>query len=460
MGMPSSSEFVTLCQTQVSLVASLGASISVVYLTEDWMDQSHHKLIPVATYPETPMAWLDEQVTLSLPPDSQTVKLIPKFSILNPTDCSNPSNSVTVELYPESKTNSSHSANNSDVEQPQQKIVIPLVHQDVVMGFLVTGREDRPWNEQEQHQLQGIAHSLAAACTLDRRLSWLSSRYEQQQQVQTQQYQTLQSLLHQLKSPLTALKTFGKLLRRRFLPGDKNHKIADSIIRESDRIKELLQQVDQTLEVADTQYHLPSESDRADVSDSDGPELDRSLNLNSSVVPALLPAAQLTESVRLETVLQPLLISANAVAQERQLRCLTNLPPKLPPVQANRQALREILSNIVDNALKYTPCGGIIEVQVQLNSTQLGIGISDTGPGIPESDLDHLFERGYRGVQADGEISGTGLGLAIAQDLIQQMQGKIEVFSPQNPNWTSQMSLGKTTLYPGTTFVVWLQLWK
>ncbi|MGB3534640.1 MAG: GAF domain-containing sensor histidine kinase [Microcoleaceae cyanobacterium] len=449
--MPTSSEFVTLCQTQVSIVASLGASLSVVYLTEDWVDETHHKLIPVATYPETSEDRSSDLAIVSLPQNHFSTALIAL-------DDSNFSNAVTVDLCMESPPDSSHWVNNPDLEQ--QKIVIPLVYQDVVMGFLVTGREDRPWNEQEQHQLQGIAHSLAAACTLDRRFQWLSSRYKQQQQVQTQQYQTLQSLLHQLKSPLTALKTFGKLLRRRFLPGDKNQKIAESIIRESDRIKELLQQVDQTLEVADTQYHLPSESDIADVCDEDLPELSGCLNLTSSVVPALLPAAELTESVRFETVLQPLLISANAVAEERQLRCLINLPPNLPPVQANRQALREILSNILDNALKYTPTGGIIEVQVQMNSTQLGIGISDTGPGIPESDLEHLFERGYRGVQADGEISGTGLGLAIAKHLIEQMQGKIEVFSPQSPDWTSQMSLGKTTLYPGTTFVVWLPLSK
>jgi signal transduction histidine kinase len=135
-----------------------------------------------------------------------------------------------------------------------------------------------------------------------------------------------------------------------------------------------------------------------------------------------------------------------------------NLPSNLPLIQANPQALREVLSNILDNALKYTPAGGIIEIQVRLNANQLGVGISDTGPGIPQTDLEHLFERGYRGVQAAGEISGTGLGLAIARDLIQHMQGNIQVFSPKHPDWISSISAKSTELYPGTTFVVWLKL--
>lgn len=447
MGIPTSSEFVSLCQTQVSLAASLGASLSVVYLTEDWTDQTHQKLIPVATYPETSGARRGAQAILSLPQDRQSTVLIPL-------DNSSASNAVTVELCTPSRSESTDAVDDSSLEQ--QKIVIPLVYQDVVMGFLVTGREDRPWNSQEQHQLQGIAHSLAAACTLDHRFQWLTRRYEQQQQVQAQQYQTLQSLLHQLKSPLTALKTFGKLLRRRFLADDKNYQIASSIIQQSDHIQDLLQQVDQTVEAGDAQYHLSSDSDMIDSADHEDEELNPSLNINASAVPALLPATELTESVCLESVLQPLLTSANAVAEERQLRCLIHLPPNLPPIQANSQALREILSNLLDNALKYTPAGGQIEVQVQLISDLLGVGISDTGFGIPSQDLEHLFERGYRGVQAGGEISGTGLGLAIARDLVEQMQGKIEVYSPRNPQWTTQISSAQSSLYPGTTFVVWL----
>jgi signal transduction histidine kinase len=92
----------------------------------------------------------------------------------------------------------------------------------------------------------------------------------------------------------------------------------------------------------------------------------------------------------------------------------------------------------------------------------LAIAISDTGPGIPPQDLEHLFERHYRGVQAATAIPGSGLGLAIAKELIEQMQGEIEVFSPAQSVWTKQNSdlINQTedNRGKGTTFIVWLSL--
>jgi signal transduction histidine kinase len=76
--------------------------------------------------------------------------------------------------------------------------------------------------------------------------------------------------------------------------------------------------------------------------------------------------------------------------------------------------------------------------------------ISDSGCGIPAQDLERIFERSYRGVQANTEIPGTGLGLAIAHDLITQMGGSIEAFSP------ALVSDGLGTVSGGSTFVVQL----
>ncbi|WP_445240548.1 sensor histidine kinase [Microcoleus vaginatus] len=140
----------------------------------------------------------------------------------------------------------------------------------------------------------------------------------------------------------------------------------------------------------------------------------------------------------------------------------------MPPVRANDRALREVLSNLIDNALKYTPAGRQIYIKVRYKAADgdragysqlpaIAVAVSDTGSGIPPQDLEHLFERHYRGEKAQTEIPGTGLGLAIARDLVRQMQGEIEVFSPVNPEWLP--SAETNLLYPtdrGTTFVVWL----
>ncbi|MGL4619252.1 MAG: sensor histidine kinase, partial [Chroococcidiopsis sp.] len=127
-----------------------------------------------------------------------------------------------------------------------------------------------------------------------------------------------------------------------------------------------------------------------------------------------------------------------------------DLPPNLPAVRAHLRELREVLSNLLDNAIKYTPPGGKIYVQAGLERDNFqGIAISDTGVGIPPQDLERIFDRHYRGRQADSDIPGTGLGLAIAKALIEQMQGTIEVFSPALWHPTPESS-------GGTTFIVWL----
>jgi signal transduction histidine kinase len=147
--------------------------------------------------------------------------------------------------------------------------------------------------------------------------------------------------------------------------------------------------------------------------------------------------------------LHPLLDSAAAIAQTRQLDFQAQIPPELPPVQADPQALQETFSNLIDNALKYTPVGQSVQIEVSRDpqTQQQAIAVQDTGPGIPTADLPYLFERHYRGVQSAGEIPGTGLGLAIAQDLIQQMHGTLSVISPSDP---------KNLTHPGSKFVVCL----
>jgi signal transduction histidine kinase len=349
--------------------------------------------------------------------------------------------------------------------QQQRQIVLPLIHEGVVMGLLVTSREDQPWNEREIAQIERIAHTLTLAYILDKRSQWLEQKYRQQQLLQAQQQDLLDNLLHQLRNPLTALRTFGKLLLRRLLPKDANRDIANSIIRESDRLQELLLQMERATDPDAGEPALPPATSAADRQPTMGGPL------------PLLPASPL-ESRSVAEVLQPLLLSAAAIAGERQLTLKAHIPLDLPPVLCHPKALPEVLSNLIDNALKYTPAGGQIYISAgdrqqakaagELPATgdnfspplhpsqMIAIAISDTGPGIPPQDLQRLFQRHYRGVQAQTEIPGTGLGLAIAKDLLEQMQGEIEVFSPALSRWLPTDSPQLPGTGPGTTFVVWL----
>lgn len=435
--MSASSDFVALCREQIALLTQgLGASLSVVYLTQEFVEapNSEAKLIPVVVYPETAALQPGQEIAeatlgnvLILP--QQREKLL----------------AAGIESPISSQETATADAN-EESQIGEHQIVLPLIHEGVMMGLLVTARDDRAWNEQEQSEIQNIVQTLAIACILDQRRAWLQHQLHQQQLLQEQQRDLLDNLLHQFRNPLTAIRTFGKLLFKRLRSGDPNREVGANIVRESDRLQELLKQFDQVIDW--------TEADLSPLSLSEN-EVFVEATVQQEAKPALLlpGIGDTITNCDVADLLTPLLISTKAIAQERNLQIKTEIPQKIPLVKVNIKALQEVFSNIIDNALKYTPANGKIYIQVgQKKANFLGIAISDTGPGIPPEDLARLGERHYRGVQAQTEIPGTGLGVAIAKQLTQQMQGEIEIFSP------AINSTIATPDAPGTTFMIWLPL--
>src|SRR5262249_33759681 len=99
-------------------------------------------------------------------------------------------------------------------------------------------------------------------------------------------------------------------------------------------------------------------------------------------------------------------------------------------VMGEQEALTQILDNLVDNAIKYTPQSGELWIRTRANENHVFIEVEDTGIGIPESDLDRVFERFYRVDKGRSrQVGGTGLGLSIVKHLVGAMHGKVEVRS-------------------------------
>ena len=437
---PTSSEFIALCREQVCfLTRGLGAASSVVYLSDRPFDRDGGKLVPVAIEPETDTHWADGGEALELPPQKHHTKGAP---LLLPA-------SLDRRLSP---ADFEHPKEGHQVWLEGYQIVRPLTHEEAILGFLVTRRQDRPWIDREQEQIESVARTLTLACVLDRRAQWWEESYQQQQHVRDRQRDLFDNLLHQLRNPLSALKIFGKLLLKRLKPGDASQNFVQNMLQESEHIQELLQQFEQVLDESPAERLLPGEV--------------REIATVATLAeePISLPAAgDRVESVSLSGILEPAIASARAIASDRQLQLSDRIPTNLPQVKVNPLALREVIDNLIDNALKYTPSGGCICIEAGIEDTAappqyLLLAISDTGLGIPPEDLEHLFERRYRGVQAQGDIPGTGLGLAIVRDSLTQMGGRIEVFSPPRHPWLNP----NFPVSPprGTTFVVSLPVAK
>jgi two-component system phosphate regulon sensor histidine kinase PhoR len=108
----------------------------------------------------------------------------------------------------------------------------------------------------------------------------------------------------------------------------------------------------------------------------------------------------------------------------------SGVPPTGIVAWADEEAVSQILDNLVDNALKYTPEGGRISVRCRADNGQVCLEVEDTGIGIAEADLPRIFERFYRVDKARSrEMGGTGLGLAIVKHLVGAMHGTLGAVS-------------------------------
>lgn len=407
---PASPEYVALCRSQARLAVNhLGISSFGVYLTEESGDR--RSWLPVLVYPEgdedTDLVALPSSTRLPQAPDVRQNLALRGDVTAAETDLSippwpGPTRDLSVlegEFWQRLPADSAH-------------LIVPLLYESLPLGVLVVWRQVGTWQAWEEAQLQQVAETLAIGCVMDQRHQWL---LQAQPPSLAQQQDVLGNLLHQFRNPLMALQTLTKLLLKRLQPADKNRPVVESIWHEGQRLQHLVEQFQATLDQAETSP----------------PQLAPVASASLSLAPAAL---NLLPTDVMATI-QPLLTAVQARASELGITFKVEPTPNLPPVLVDAIALQEIVGNLLDNACKYTPAGGQIQLQTRLltNSTQ-GLLIVDTGLGIPQGDLLHLGERGYRGQQAQGQIPGTGLGIAIAKNLVAQMGGSLTIQSPFPPD--------------------------
>jgi signal transduction histidine kinase len=157
------------------------------------------------------------------------------------------------------------------------------------------------------------------------------------------------------------------------------------------------------------------------------------------------------ESGRMEVKREPLEVpefvkglasAARQVAEDKRLRLQTFVDPALGTVLADRDKLEKIVLNLVFNALKFTPSGGRVELRAEKRQKEFVLQVSDTGMGISEKNLPHVFDRFW---QADGsskrKYQGVGIGLALVKELVEIQKGTVEVQSQEGKGTTFTVRL-------------------
>jgi two-component system phosphate regulon sensor histidine kinase PhoR len=126
----------------------------------------------------------------------------------------------------------------------------------------------------------------------------------------------------------------------------------------------------------------------------------------------------------------------------KQLKSRLDLPPDLPKLEADESRLQEIIYNLLDNAVKYSPAGSLISLHAAVIGDRMRISVADQGIGIREADLPRIFERFYRADKARSrELGGTGLGLSIVKHIAQLHGGTAEAESEPGKGTTISVLL-------------------
>ncbi|HUF68004.1 MAG TPA: PAS domain S-box protein [Longimicrobiales bacterium] len=138
------------------------------------------------------------------------------------------------------------------------------------------------------------------------------------------------------------------------------------------------------------------------------------------------PLALGAKPVRAATVISSVMEMFNVIAAAKQVSLHSRVPVSVPTIRADRDRLVQALSNLVGNAIKFTQPLGAVEIAVELVDHSLLFSVTDDGPGIDPTDLEHVFDRFWRASRGErGATGGLGLGLAIVKGIIEAHGGRV-----------------------------------
>jgi signal transduction histidine kinase len=224
-----------------------------------------------------------------------------------------------------------------------------------------------------------------------------------------QQSDIVAEMVHELRTPLTALTAVANLLQRPDLPNEQRLTLAQTLHSEVYRLNDMTTDFLELsrLETGRSRFHR--------------------------------------EPVHLGGLIEECLQVLRAQAEEETILFDVNIDRSIIPVQGDRNRLKQVLLNLLTNAIKYNRPGGKVILRLKQKRESLLLTIEDTGPGIPEDSLPFIFDRFYRVPDQEGDAPGTGLGLAIAKRIVETHGGTISVESEVNKGSTFFLRLPSDT---------------
>jgi two-component system NtrC family sensor kinase len=197
---------------------------------------------------------------------------------------------------------------------------------------------------------------------------------------------------HDLRSPLTAILGYVELIDR---VGPVNPQQVDFIERIQTSVHNITSLIDDLLDLGRIEAGFDARNEIVDVS----------------------------------VIIQYAVDGLQSRVDEKSQDIHTEIPETLPPVLGNPVRLRQMISNMISNSIRYSPEEGSIIVSAQAEDDQVILQVIDNGPGIPPADQPYIFDKFYRASNVSLDVPGTGLGLAIVKSIVENHLGRVWVES-------------------------------
>ena len=270
---------------------------------------------------------------------------------------------------------------------------VPLRVKDKVIGVLevLNKIDDKEFTQEDVETLITLADHAAIAIENARLF---------------QQSDLLSEVVHELRTPLTSIRGYSKmLLLAEGIDQEKKLEFAETIHRESIRLGQMINDFLDLARLESGRTHMAKEP----------------VNMSEVIGETL-------------AILQP-------QAEERQVSIALQIPETLPTIIGDPDRLKQVMVNLVSNGVKYNHEGGRVDIEVKIGEDKLNVAVKDTGRGIAEEDLPHIFERFYRVDDSEQQVKGTGLGLSIAKHIVEVHGGTISVQSGKGQGSTFSFTL-------------------
>ncbi len=275
----------------------------------------------------------------------------------------------------------------------QSILGVPLITKDKVIGVLEAINKKGGNFTDVDEELLLVLGSQAAVAIENTRLF--------------QQSDLISEFVHELRTPLASLSTATYLLLRPEISSKQHEQIVNNIHSETLRLSALASSFLDLSRLESGRVHFKYEA--------------------FSVEKLFCDCRDIMQSK----------------ATEGKIQVELDIPPDLPELEADPNKIKQVIINLLSNAIKYNRPDGTVTLRASANDEKMRLEIQDTGYGIPEEAMPHLFQKFFRVHETEDKVAGTGLGLSISKQIVQGHRGRIEVESKSGE---------------GTSFIVHLPL--